>query len=189
MNKTELIFDLIARYIGMEKQRGELRSLLDLYVLAYLDEEDAATECAAEFSPGSAEVKDVDSEPLCEAEREASASQTEDVGTSGTTGYSGFLHLCCEHCGEVQTFCNKYSLTYFKCKSCKQKTELLDLKKVWLSCECGKQSHYHTNMTDQNFDVNCVDCHAPVPVEYRPKLDAYVTIGTSAPRKKTLGER
>lgn len=91
-------------------------------------------------------------------------------------GYSGFLHLKCEHCGQVHAFCAKHKLTYHKCPDCGNKTSLEDLTPLYMRCECGQRSKYLTNMDEFAFDINCIECGSPVPVKYNNRKKIYETI-------------
>lgn len=93
-------------------------------------------------------------------------------------GVSGFLHLVCEHCGAVKTFCKKNKMEYYKCNECGEKMELekAALRRVWVNCECGEDTYYLTNSIDGAFDINCIRCGAPVAVEWNSKKKCYVTI-------------
>lgn len=92
------------------------------------------------------------------------------------TGYSGFLYVECDHCGSVKGFCAKEKLSYYKCGQCGGKTKLTDMVKLYLNCECGSNTRYLTNLTDEAFDVNCINCGAPVSVKYNAKKKCYETI-------------
>lgn len=92
------------------------------------------------------------------------------------SGYGGFLYLECPYCGERKAFCSKYPLKYYKCDSCGKKTELQDLSRMFLNCECGKNAAYLTNVPDEIFDVECINCGAPVAVQYNSKKKLYETI-------------
>ena len=91
-------------------------------------------------------------------------------------GYEGFLYLECPHCGRRRAFCSRYPLKYYKCDSCGKKTDLHDLVQMFLNCECGRNSAYLTNVTDEILDVNCIDCGMPVAVQYNAKKKLYETI-------------
>lgn len=91
-------------------------------------------------------------------------------------GYKGFLYLECPHCGKRRAFCSGYPLKYYKCDDCGEETELHDLARMYLNCECGKNSAYLTNVTDEVFDVECIECGAPVAVQYNAKKKLYETI-------------
>lgn len=91
-------------------------------------------------------------------------------------GYSGFLYVECDHCNSVKGFCAKEKLSYYKCGQCGRKTKLTDMVKLYLNCECGSNTRYLTNLTDEAFDVNCINCGAPVSVKYNAKKKCYETI-------------
>lgn len=91
-------------------------------------------------------------------------------------GYSGFLHIKCQHCGKEKTYCSKHGIKYHECKNCGKRTELKDLVRLYTNCECGRKAAYWTNMTEKAFDVLCVDCGQPVAVMYNKKKNLYETI-------------
>lgn len=91
-------------------------------------------------------------------------------------GYSGFLYIKCEHCGQIHAFCAKHKLTYHKCPDCGNKTDLEDLTPLYMRCECGQKSKYMTNMDEFAFDINCIQCGALVAVKYNNKKGSYETI-------------
>lgn len=91
-------------------------------------------------------------------------------------GYSGFLHIKCQHCGKEKTYCSKYRIKYYECKNCGERTELKGMVRLRTNCECGKKAIYWTNMTEKEFDVCCVDCGQPVAVTYNRKRNQYETI-------------
>ena len=90
-------------------------------------------------------------------------------------GYSGFLHIRCK-CGVEKDFFTKAGLSFYKCAECGEKTELKDLKPVFLNCECGERIRYFTNETAEMFDLNCIDCGQPVAMKYNEKKKRYETI-------------
>lgn len=120
------------------------------------------------------------------AEPDPEVGQSEEGADDGTIqgtsqpekpkGYSGFLYLECPHCGKRRAFCSRYPLKYYKCDDCGEETELHDLAQIILNCECGKYAYYLTNVTDEVFDVNCINCGAPVAVQYNSKKKLYETI-------------
>lgn len=86
-------------------------------------------------------------------------------------GYSGFLHIKCQHCGKEKTYCSKHGIKYHECKNCGERTELKDLVRLYTNCECGRKAAYWTNMTEKAFDVRCVDCGSNVQQEKEPVRD------------------
>lgn len=91
-------------------------------------------------------------------------------------GYSGFLHIKCQHCGKEKTYCSKHRLKYHKCEECDEQTDLKDLVPLYANCECGTSKRYFTNQTEAAFDVNCINCGQPVAVKYNKKKNLYETI-------------
>ena len=96
--------------------------------------------------------------------------------TRESRGYTGFLHIRCEHCGKTKTFCTKHQLSYYSCKECGEKTELKDLKLAFINCECGSRLKYFTNETADLIELNCINCGMPVALKYNAKKKLYETI-------------
>lgn len=91
-------------------------------------------------------------------------------------GYTGFLHIRCEHCGKTKIFCAKHQLSYYGCKECGKKTDLKDLKQAFINCECGGTARYFTNETAELIELNCINCGMPVALKYNAKKKLYETI-------------
>lgn len=87
-------------------------------------------------------------------------------------GYKGFLIVKCEHCGEEKGYCSKVPLRYHKCQ-CGESTKLTGLRKVFIRCECGSSYKYQTNITDDHFTFNCLNCGSPVELQYNSKKNVY----------------
>ena len=109
-------------------------------------------------------------------ETEVALMETERSLVQEPRGYSGFLHIRCEHCGKTKTFCAKYQLSCFGCKECGEKTELKDLKLAFINCECGGRTRYFTNETADLIELNCINCGMPVALKYNAKKKRYETI-------------
>lgn len=118
-------------------------------------------------------VEPEDKEPVTEE------SEVEDAAVDQNllilTGYKGFLYIKCQKCGEIKGYCTKYPLKYHQC-ACGAKTELVDLVPLYISCECGRKFKYQTNMTEKQFDIECLDCGAPVAVHWNEKKKLYEAI-------------
>lgn len=93
-------------------------------------------------------------------------------------GYGGFLYLECPYCGKRRAFCSRRRLKEYIC-DCGEKTELHDLVRMFLHCECGRRTVYLTNVTDEILDVNCINCGMPVAVQYNSKKKLFETIRAS----------
>lgn len=102
------------------------------------------------------------------------ASQDEEPGEE----YRGFLLIKCEKCGAVKGFCAKNPITRHRC-NCGHETPLRDLRPAHLKCKCGQQYKYRTNMSEQTFTYNCLNCGGPVDMELNKRETAYVTIGAT----------
>ena len=56
--------------------------------------------------------------------------------------------------------CAKTPTTYSKCE-CGHRTELHDLKPVFLKCKCGSVFKYKTNISEEVFDFPCLKLREP----------------------------
>lgn len=92
-------------------------------------------------------------------------------------GYKGFLHVRCEKCGKIQSFCSKEVISSHRCKSCGHVTSLDYLKRLYVNCQCGRTSRYKTNLDGDAFEISCFQCGAPVDIRYNDKKDLYETVG------------
>ena len=90
--------------------------------------------------------------------------------------YKGFLMIRCEECGEVRAFSAKQEIYGFRCK-CGHETPLEKLKPMFMHCKCGKDFRYRTNLQDEKFTYNCMNCGAPVDIKINSRKTAYVTVG------------
>lgn len=90
-------------------------------------------------------------------------------------GYIGFLHIRCE-CGSTKSFCTKGKMKSFKCGACGKETELKNLKRAYINCECGSHFKYYTNENAEMFDLECLTCGQPVALKYNEKKELYETI-------------
>ena len=92
-------------------------------------------------------------------------------------GYKGFMHITCSRCGRTKTFHAKEKMTVYRCCDCGKETELKDMRRAYTSCECGQDSYYLTNSKQDLIDIPCVNCGAPVTVEWNRFEEKYETIG------------
>lgn len=106
----------------------------------------------------------------------APVKDTESGAKDEAEGYKGFLHLECEACKEVKSFCVKYPLAVYRCK-CGHETELRDLLPAHVKCECERKYTYHTNLPVNSFTIDCMNCGSPVDMELGAKANAFVTVG------------
>lgn len=106
--------------------------------------------------------------------------EAEDTGSldhKSSDAHSGFLYIKCVHCGAERAYCQKAPSEYSICKRCGSRTYFTEpLKQILVSCECGQRSRYLTNMTDDMFDIQCIDCGSPIAVKYNQKTKRYETI-------------
>lgn len=108
-------------------------------------------------------------EPIVEKEQEESL--------MNLPKYKGFMYIKCPECGKIKGFAMKKESDHYHCDSCGARTEFdKPLVPLWVNCECGKRFKYLTNMTEDMFDINCLDCGAPVAVKWNENKQAYETI-------------
>jgi len=99
--------------------------------------------------------------------------------------YRGFLYIKCPKCGEARGFNAKNEIGRYYCNSCGTSSELpANLTPLFVNCECGRRFKYMTNITEDLFDIPCLNCGSPVPVQYNPRSNSYETIGRAQRRKK-----
>lgn len=91
--------------------------------------------------------------------------------------YKGFLMIKCDECGAVKGFCARKETYVFRCDKCGSKTPLVDLKPMYMNCECGEKFRYKTNLTDAKFTRECLSCGQPVEMELNKRGTTYVTVG------------
>lgn len=91
--------------------------------------------------------------------------------------YKGFIYWKCKKCGAIRGFCLKKESKGIHCMNCGDDS-LFDepLKPLYANCECGKHSRYMTNMDEEMFDMDCIDCGAPIPIKWNDHDKCYQTI-------------
>lgn len=108
------------------------------------------------------------------SEMEIPEKETEE---SGSKKYKGFMYIKCPECGKVKGFNAKNPTDHYHCDGCGARTEFRDsLVLLWAHCECGRRYKYLTNMEEPAFDINCLECGAPVAVQWNGKKRLYETI-------------
>lgn len=100
----------------------------------------------------------------------------ETVTTAERKGYRGFLYVKCVHCGNEWGLNAREERTSVHCNNCGKDTELSDVVRAYVNCECGGRFTYLTNSTEACFDINCLKCRAPVPLMYNKAKRCYETI-------------
>lgn len=91
--------------------------------------------------------------------------------------YRGFMYVKCLVCGSIKGFYSKKELDHYHCDNCGARTDFENpLVLLWVNCECGERFRYWTNMADPAFDVNCLNCGAPVAVQWNEHKGLYETI-------------
>ncbi|MEY8357355.1 hypothetical protein AALB39_28995 [Lachnospiraceae bacterium 54-53] len=103
--------------------------------------------------------------------------EPEGLIASGSPKYKGFLHIKCPKCGQIKDFYMKKESDHYHCDGCGARTEFeKPLALLWVNCECGRRFRYLTNMTEPMFDIDCLDCGAPVAVKRNENRQVYETI-------------
>lgn len=82
----------------------------------------------------------------------------------------------CRACGKVNGFCTRKPVTGSICKECGEATEYGKMRQAFVHCECGRRWVYLTNIEDEMFDIDCLECGAPVTVEWSAKKNVYTTV-------------
>lgn len=160
----ELFKDLTAKLLGIK--RSDAQSVSREYPAPITTSQVAENKAA----PSPAKVS-----KIAPAQKAAENVGLSDHKNSGP--HSGFLYIKCGHCGSERAYCQKAPTKYSVCTKCGSRTYFADsLKQIFVSCECGQKSRYLTNMSDDMFDIQCVNCKAPVAVKYNQKMNCYETI-------------
>lgn len=95
----------------------------------------------------------------------------------GGKKYTGFLYIKCPECGAEKGFCSKKGTGGIHCDVCGCNKDFEEpLKPMYVNCECGGRFKYMTNKSEEMFDVTCINCGSPVPVQYNHKKEIYETI-------------
>jgi hypothetical protein len=186
----ELLFNLCVKTVLQHEEevvKEYHNSVADFLEKQFEKEiEQVSEECCALVRKPAFVPDEVEEEPAAE-ERSEEPVEHYDSGTDveydetpkNKKRFKGFVHMECEHCGEITTTCLKGWQLHFTCKHCAQPTKMTDynMRKVNMKCQCGTESWYHTNRIEGMFDIECVNCGNPVTVEWNKKEKAYVTIG------------
>ncbi|WAJ24033.1 hypothetical protein [Lacrimispora xylanolytica] len=94
-----------------------------------------------------------------------------------TPKYKGFMYIKCPVCGKEKGLCMKKEADHYHCDSCGKRSEFeKPLVPLFVNCECGRRFKYLTNMMESLFDINCLDCGAPVAVKWNEDKQIYETI-------------
>lgn len=89
--------------------------------------------------------------------------------------FKGFLYLKCEKCGKHKGFMPKSPISTYRC-DCGHHTEIENVKAVYAVCKCGVKFKYLTNSKDKTLTIDCINCKAPIDLEYHEKNQVYSTI-------------
>lgn len=98
--------------------------------------------------------------------------------------FTDFLYVRCEKCGQERGFCAKTPISSCYCRECGGKTELKNMRQVKIWCECGSAYRYHTNIQDAAFDMPCLNCEAPVALEWNENKDRYQPMNSEPPKAR-----
>lgn len=106
--------------------------------------------------------------------QEADADLIADPGKK-VVGSKGFLLIECPKCNTMHGFCSKKPLADYAC-ACGHKFSIRDLALMHMTCKCGKYFRYRTNITRDMFTYTCLECGAPVDLEWNKKAKRYDTV-------------
>jgi len=187
-DNEEMYFDMCLQALIRKETPLEKHSSLEqveeatAYFLEKLQEEaKKITEQSYEDDAGDQEETDTEEASYPPPSRPVTSVDDDDQEVDMEKGktFKGFVHIECEHCGEIISTCLKHGQRYFECKKCGQPTKMTtdNMRKVDLRCQCGNVSYYHTNRIDGMFEIDCINCGTPVAVEWNRKKKGYVTIG------------
>lgn len=91
--------------------------------------------------------------------------------------YKGFIYWKCKKCGAIRGFCLKKESKGIHCMSCGDDSLFEEpLKPLYAKCECGKSYKYMTNMDEEMFDMDCMECGTPIPIKWNAHDMCYQTI-------------
>lgn len=107
-----------------------------------------------------------------------------DEEPTGPKKYTGFLYIRCQKCGQERSFCAKTPISSCYCRECGGKTELKNMRQVKIWCECGSAYRYHTNIQDAAFDMPCLNCEAPVALEWNENKNRYQPMNNEPPKAR-----
>ena len=107
-----------------------------------------------------------------------------DEEPTGPKKYTGFLYIRCQKCGQERGFCAKTPISSCYCRECGGKTELKNMRQVKIWCECGSAYRYHTNIQDAAFDMPCLNCEAPVALEWNENKNRYQPMNSEPPKAR-----
>lgn len=89
--------------------------------------------------------------------------------------YKGFLYIKCEECGKFKGFMPKSPISEYHC-DCGHVTKLVKMRAMYANCKCGQKFKYLTNADDKTLSLDCINCGAPIDLEYHDKNQVYQTI-------------
>lgn len=91
--------------------------------------------------------------------------------------YKGFIYWKCADCGHIRGFCTKKESKGVHCMDCGSDYLFKEpLKPLYAQCECGSKFRYLTNMDEEIFDMECIDCGSPIPIKWNGNKKIYETI-------------
>lgn len=173
--KIKLIMEKRNLTVDLESQKAE--QLFNAFALKLLGIEE---ETVVEQKLPDIVIDQQISAPIHEAiQRQEAVNETKNTWEQECfeKGYKGFMYIRCPKCGEIRGFNAKKESRSFICKECGIVTYFEEsLKRLYLNCECGRRFTYWTNMTEEMFDIPCIECGMPVPVIYNHKKNIYETV-------------
>lgn len=133
------------------------------------------TACREDDSCGDTEAREDAEPPLCEEAQEEEHSSAGGVKAGAAPErYRGFLYTRCKKCGRIRGYCAKSFISEMRCE-CGHGTPLHHLSPMTVRCRCcEKVFKYQTNLTEENFTIDCLGCGAPVEMVRHSRTGEYV---------------
>ena len=139
----------------------------------------SVTACAVPPSPegegseGAVERKD-DPHPALRATFPQGKALEAKEETAEQESYKGFLYTRCGKCGKIKGYCSKSYIKGMRCE-CGHRTPFRNLRVMTVRCSsCGEVFKYHTNLTEEQFTIECLHCGAPVEMMLHGRTGEYV---------------
>ena len=89
--------------------------------------------------------------------------------------YKGLMCIECSRCGLTRFF-NQKTPTDSYCCECGNRTVFRNMRKIVVSCKCGKNWRYWTNSTKKHISLRCPNCGAPIDAVLNERRNRYQNV-------------
>lgn len=89
--------------------------------------------------------------------------------------YKGLMCIECSRCGLTRFF-NQKTPTDSYCCECGNRSVLRNMRKIVVSCKCGKHWRYWTNSTKKHISLKCPSCGAPIDAVLNERRNRYQNV-------------